>query len=174
MIITLLKKEKQMFGNKLLNFLYAFLSVAVTAGLCGYLNDFGLSTFYQKIDLPLFTPPNNVFPIVWGILYTLLIISTTLVLNSEETPKVKSILQIFWLNMLFQIIWTYLFFYCGMFLAGFFAIILLDFITLWLIDAYHKIQKTASYLLIPYLLWLIFATYLNWGIIDLNGTAYVF
>ena len=61
-----------------------------------------------------------------------------------------------------------------MFLAGFFAIILLDFITLWLMDAYYKIQKTASYLLIPYLLWLIFATYLNWGIIDLNGTAYVF
>ncbi len=163
-----------MFNNKILNFLYAFLSIAVTAGLCGYLNDFGLNTFYTKIDLPLFTPPDNVFPIAWGILYTLLILYTTFVLNSPKNQNIKPVLQIFWLNMLFQIIWTYLFFYCGMFLAGFFAIILLDFTTLWLMDSYHKIQKTAFYLLIPYLFWLIFATYLNWGIIDLNGNAYIF
>ncbi len=163
-----------MFKNKLLNFLYAFISVGVTAGLCGYLNDFGLNSFYTQIDLPAFTPPNNVFPVAWGILYALLIISTTLVLNSEDILKVKSALRIFWLNMLLQIIWTYVFFYSGMFLVGFFAIILLDFCTLLLMDAYYKIQKTTFYLLIPYLLWLLFATYLNWGIIDLNGTAYVF
>ena len=111
-----------MFNTNLSRFLYAFLAVGVTAVLCGYLNDFGLNTFYTKIDLPILTPPNYVFPLVWGILYTLLIISTTLVLGSSDTAKIKSALQIFWLNMLLQIIWTYIFFYSGMFLAGFFVI----------------------------------------------------
>lgn len=163
-----------MFNNNLSRFLYAFLAVGVTAALCGYLNDFGLNTFYTKIDLPILTPPKNVFPLVWGILYTLLIISTTLVLGSSDSIKIKSALQIFWLNMLLQIIWTYIFFYSGMFLAGFFVLMLLDFITVLLIDAYFHLRKIAGYLLLPYLFWLLFATYLNWGVMDLNGNAYVF
>ena len=163
-----------MFNNNLSRFLYAFLAVGVTAALCGYLNDFGLNTFYTKIDLPILTLPNNVFPLVWGILYTLLIISTTLVLGSSDSIKIKSALQIFWLNMLLQIIWTYIFFYSGMFLAGFFVLMLLDFITVLLIDAYFHLRKIAGYLLLPYLFWLLFATYLNWGVMDLNGNAYVF
>ena len=163
-----------MFNTNLSRFLYAFLAVGVTAVLCGYLNDFGLNTFYTKIDLPILTPPNHVFPPVWGILYTLLIISTTLVLGSSDTAKIKSALQIFWLNMLLQIIWTYIFFYSGMFLAGFFVIALLDFVTVLLLDAYYHLRKISGYLLLPYLFWLLFATYLNWGITDLNGNAYIF
>ena len=163
-----------MFNTNLSRFLYAFLAVGVTAALCGYLNDFGLNTFYTKIDLPILTPPNNVFPPVWGILYILLIISTTLVLGSSDSIKIKSVLQIFWLNMLLQIIWTYIFFYSGMCLAGFFVLMLLDFITVLLIDAYFHLRKIAGYLLLPYLFWLLFATYLNWGVMDLNGNAYVF
>ena len=163
-----------MFNTNLSRFLYAFLAVGVTAALCGYLNDFGLNTFYTKIDLPILTPPNNVFPPVWGILYILLIISTTLVLGSSDSIKIKSVLQIFWLNMLLQIIWTYIFFYSGMFLARFFVLMLLDFITVLLIDAYFHLRKIAGYLLLPYLFWLLFATYLNWGVMDLNGNAYVF
>ena len=76
--------------------------------------------------------------------------------------------------MLLQIIWTYIFFYSGMFLAGFFVLMLLDFITVLLIDAYFHLRKIAGYLLLPYLFWLLFATYLNWGVMDLNGNAYVF
>ena len=163
-----------MFNSNLSRFLYAFLAVGVTAALWGYLNDFGLNTFYTKIDLSILTPPNNVFPLVWGILYTLLIISTTLVLGSSDSIKIKSALQIFWLNMLLQIIWTYIFFYSGMFLAGFFVLMLLDFITVLLIDAYFHLRKIAGYLLLPYLFWLLFDTYLNWGVIYLNGNAYVF
>ena len=163
-----------MFQNKYITFLYAFISVGATAGLCGYLNDFGLNTFYQKIDLPMLTPPNNVFPAAWSILYILLICAATLILKTADKPKIKSALQIFWLNMLLQIIWTYVFFYSGMFLAGFFVLMLLDFITVLLIDAFYHIRKTAAYLLVPYLLWLLFAPYLNWRIFDLNGNAYIF
>ena len=163
-----------MFNNVLTRFLYAFSAVGVTAGLCGYLNDFGLNTFYSQINLPVFTPPNNVFPSVWGVLYVLLIVSTAIILSSDDKPKIKYALQIFWLNMLLQIIWTYVFFYEGMFLAGFFVLMLLDFITVLLIDAYFHLRKIAGYLLLPYLFWLLFASYLNWGIIDLNGNAYIF
>ena len=163
-----------MFQNKYVNFLYAFLAVGVTAGLCGYLNDFGLNTFYRQIDLPALTPQNNVFPLVWSVLYALLTVSLTLVLNTKDKVKIKAALPIFLLNMLLQIIWTYIFFYCGMFLAGFFILGLLDFITVLLIDYFYHIRKTAAYLLIPYLFWLLFATYLNWGIFDLNGSAYIF
>ena len=163
-----------MFNNVLTRFLYAFSAVGVTAGLCGYLNDFGLNTFYSQINLPVFTPPNNVFPVVWGVLYVLLIVSTAIILSSDDKPKIKYALQIFWLNMLLQIIWTYVFFYGGMFWAGFFVLMLLDFITVLLIDAYFHLRKIAGYLLLPYLFWLLFASYLNWGIIDLNGNAYIF
>ena len=163
-----------MFNTNLSRFLYAFLAVGVTAVLCGYLNDFGLNTFYSQINLPVFTPPNNVFPAVWGVLYTLLIISTTLVLGSSDIAKIKSALQIFWLNMLLQIIWTYIFFYSGMFLDGFFVIALLDFVTVLLLDSYYHLRKISGYLLLQYSVWLLFASYLNWGIIDLNGNAYIF
>lgn len=163
-----------MFQNKYVNFLYAFLAVGVTAGLCGYLNDFGLNTFYRQIDLPVLTPPDNVFPVAWSILYILLIVSAAMVLNTFDKAKIKSALQVFWLNMLLQIIWTYVFFYSGMFLAGFFVLVLLDFMTVLLIDSFYHIRKTSAYLLVPYLFWLLFATYLNWGVFDLNGSAYVF
>ena len=59
-------------------------------------------------------------------------------------------------------------------MAGFFVLMLLDFITVLLIDAYFHLRKIAGYLLLPYLFWLLFASYLNWGIIDLNGNAYIF
>ena len=95
-------------------------------------------------------------------------------LGSSDTAKIKYALQIFWLNMLQQIIWTYVFFYSGMFLAGFFVIALLDFVTVLLLDAYYHLRKISGYLLLPYLFWLLFATYLNWGITDLNGNAYIF
>lgn len=163
-----------MFQSKFANFIYAFLSVAATAGLCGYLNNFGLNTFYTRIDLPVFTPADVVFPVVWGILYALLIISLTLVLNTAKKNKRKKAVLLFWLNLLMQIIWTSVFFYSGLFLAGFIMLIILDFFAVLLYDAFHGIKKLAAYLLLPYLFWLLFATYLNWGIVDLNGYSYIF
>ena len=157
-----------------LNFIYSLILVTVTALWCGYYNKAGMENFYSYINLPSLTPPNIVFPIVWVILYALMVISFFIIINIEDRGKTKFAIQLFVANCIFQIIWSFVFFYNAYFMVGFAVIVLLDFIIIMMIEYFYKLSKIAGILLVPYLLWLLFATYLNWAITDLNGAVYIF
>lgn len=163
-----------MFEKPLYNFLYSLILVLVTAAVCSYFNNFGMQNFYSQINLSVLTPPNMVFPIVWGFLYVILVISFDMVLNHGEKQKIRLAAQVFTLNLFLQTVWTYIFFYNAYFLLGFAVLAVMDFVTLVMIKIFYAIDKKAGLILIPYIIWLLFATYLNWAVTDLNGAIFYF
>lgn len=161
-----------MFHNAYFNFIFSLLTILLTAGFCSYFNQIGMENFYGSIQKSALTPPDIVFPIIWSILYILLVLAFDLVLNSTDEHKKSAVIQ-FIFNMLLQVIWCYFFFNSGRFLLGFFILIILDFATALLIEQFYKIDHIAGALLLPYMAWLLFATYLNWVVFALNGPNFM-
>lgn len=157
--------------DKVIRFLYSFFSVAVAAFACAYFTDQGISTFYADLSLPPLTPENQVFPLVWSVLYTLMIISYYIVLNGNNIEKIQNATLLFLGQLLLQMLWTYLFFAKGLFLYSLVTIILLDFTVFEMLKSFKRINAIAAYLQYPYFLWLLFASYLNAGVVYFNGYA---
>jgi benzodiazapine receptor len=140
----------------------------------GYLSSIttqsSIKTWYPTIEKPIFNPPNWVFAPVWTMLFILMGIAAGLVWNKLESNKelVKKGLLFFTIQLLLNALWSYLFFGLNNVLLA-----LIEIILLWLViyETYHifkQIDKKASYLLIPYLAWVGFATILTGSIFWLN------
>jgi tryptophan-rich sensory protein len=116
--------------------------------------------WYESVK-PGITPPSYVFPIVWTVLFILISISFYLVLMSVGKWKKKAIV-VFVINIFLNGLWSYLFFGLQNPGAAFFELILLWITILLMIYTSSKLNRIASYLLIPYLLWVSFAGVLNY------------
>ncbi len=119
------------------------------------------SDWYQDTRPPL-TPPNYVFPIVWNILFLLIAVSLFISWTSSKKNQKKKIAIVFGLNLFFNTIWSILYFGLQNPTLAFIDIIALLITIILMIITTWKIKKTASYLLIPYLLWVSFASVLNY------------
>jgi tryptophan-rich sensory protein len=128
-----------------------------------------IRTWYDTLAQSPLTPPNWTFGVVWTILYILMGVSAFLIWRKGFNKKhVKSALGIFILQLVMNTLWSILFF--GLHNP---AAALLDIISLWLaivatMIAFSSISKHATWLLVPYLLWVSFATYLNYYIWAFN------
>lgn len=123
------------------------------------------SSVYNEIIRPKLSPPGIVFPIAWFILYILMGISFYIVIkNSSDISNVK----IYLLQLFVNSIWTLIFFGFKNFFLGFIWIILLIILVVIMIIKFYKENRVAGLLQIPYLLWLLFALYLNTSIYFLN------
>ena len=162
-----------MFEKPFYNFLYSFVLVLITAAFCMYFNGAAMSGFYPQIKVSEFTPPDIYFSVVWCILYILSVLSFYFVLNSNKKALIQPAATVFIFNMFLQVLWCFVFFYNAQFLAGFTVLVVLDVITLFMIFLFYKINKLSGIMLIPYFLWLLFATFLNWMVVDLNGTVFL-
>jgi len=127
-----------------------------------------IGSAYTKIDSwydsvkPSITPANWVFPVVWTVLFYLIAVSLYYAwLYSNEKQK-KKILWYFAINFFLNVLWSVLYFTMHNPLYAFFDIILLLISIIYLIVFNWKIKKEASYFLIPYLLWVGFASVLNY------------
>ena len=119
---------------------------------------------YNSLEKPLLSPPSMTFPIVWTILYILMGISYgILASNSLVDSKINSI---YYLQLLFNALWPIAFFLLKWRLFAFIWIIILAIIIM--IARFYEKHKTAAWLQDPYLLWTLFATYLNFGVYLLN------
>ena len=118
---------------------------------------------YQDLIKPPLAPPGFIFPIVWTILYLLMGISYY-ISNSDD----KELDQIYLLQLLVNFLWPIIFFVLKMYFSAFLWIILLLILVIVMIKKFLRIKKLSGYLQIPYLLWLLFATYLNIGVFILN------
>ena len=96
-----------------------------------------------------------VFPIVWSILYILMGISSYIVRNN------KKLMSIYKVNLVINLLWPIIFFTLNFKVFGFFWILLLILVVGYIIYKFYNKNKISAYLLIPYLLWLIFASILN-------------
>ena len=120
--------------------------------------------WYKSLTKPAFTPPAKVFTIAWIILYTLITISFILYSKSGLTKKDIIPLILFFLGLVLNFSWSFVFFVRHEILLGAFMIIGMIFLLIPNIILFYKKEHLSGILLIPYLLWLLFALYLNFGI----------
>jgi len=124
---------------------------------------------YKDVIRPPLSPPSIVFPIAWSILYILMGISFYLVWQKEDKYLDKTKAYLFFVSgLIFNFLWTPIFFSAKLYLMAFFILLFLLSSVILMIVSYYKISKPAAFLQIPYLLWLLFAGYLNMGIYLLN------
>ena len=123
--------------------------------------------WYQSIK-PKITPPSYIFPIVWNILFFLISLSLYFSWKDSNKKQKNNLAILFGINFLLNILWSIIFFEMKLPIISFFELILLWISTLLLIISTNKINKLASFLLYPYILWLTFAGILNFIIAFLN------
>ena len=124
--------------------------------------------WYETLNKPYFTPSDEIFSFVWPILYLTIFISLILFIKEHcFRSKFKGYI-FFSLQVLFNIIWSPIFFELKSILGGFLIINFLDIFIFLTIKEFYKVSKLSAYLLIPYFLWVIFATYLNFGFLIIN------
>lgn len=156
--------------KKILKLLFAIL-ICQTAGIIGSIfTTSSVGSWYLTLNKPSFNPPNWVFSPVWITIFILMGIS--LYLFWEKSKKTKKIrkkgLTIFTIQLILNIFWSALFFGLKSPLLASIEIILLWSAILYTITIFKKISKTASYLLLPYLIWVTFAAILNLAIVIIN------
>lgn len=121
---------------------------------------------YNSLQKPPLSPPSILFPIVWTILYVLMGISYGII-DSKSLIELKTKI-IYSLQLFVNATWSLIFFTLKRRLFAFIWIIILDVLVIVMIIDFFKKNKTAGLLQIPYLLWIIFASYLNLGVYLLN------
>ena len=127
----------------------------------------GNMTNYASLNkLPL-SPPGFLFPIVWIILYILMGISSYIIWSSGS-PDAPKALKTYALQLFFNFGWSIIFFRFSLYLFAFIWLVALIVLIAVMIKQFYQISKIAAYLQIPYLLWCIFAAYLNFSIYTMN------
>ena len=134
----------------------------------GFISSSSMEQFGQ-LNKPPLAPPGFLFPIVWTILYTLMGIASYLVFSSNQKQEdVNDALSVYALQLAVNFFWSIFFFNLEWYLFAFFWLILLWILILYTILLFYRISKPAAYLMIPYLIWVTFAGYLNLRIYILN------
>lgn len=141
------------------------------AGILGSLVTItGEGSWYASIQKPPFNPPGFIFGPVWTILYILMGISLYLVwMEGTSRREVRIALSVFGLQLGLNFLWSFLFFGLQSPFLGLVEIILLWLCIVATIVLFSRIRRTAALLLIPYLVWVSFATFLTYSIWILNG-----
>ena len=127
-----------------------------------------IPTWYATLKKPFFTPPNWIFSPVWFSLFVLMGISLFFVWRKPGHPRFKPALLFFFVQLILNILWSAAFFGLRAPLLGLVDIVLLWIAILFTILNFLKVTKFAGVLLIPYLLWVTFATLLNFSLWILN------
>lgn len=127
---------------------------ALTAGSMGK---------YQELYKPPLSPPGWVFPVVWTVLYILMGIAAWLVYESGS-PDTGQALKLYLLQLLVNAVWPVLFFRFHLYLLAFAWLLLLWYLVFTVTGKFWKIVPAAGKLMIPYLVWITFAGYLNLAI----------
>ncbi len=124
---------------------------------------------YRAMNQPPLSPPGWVFPVVWSILYLLMGEASYRILESgADKEKVRGALIAYGVQLLLNFVWPLVFFGGQMYLAAFFVLVALWIAIFITLRRFSAIDETAGNLLIPYLLWVTFAGYLNFGVFLLN------
>ena len=121
---------------------------------------------FDSLVKPFLAPPAILFPIVWTILYILMGISYGILKNKSLTDA--NVDFIYYSQLIVNALWPIFFFVLKWRLFSFFWIILLGVLVAIMIYTFYKKDKVAGLLQIPYILWVLFATYLNFGFYILN------
>ncbi|MDD6395356.1 MAG: tryptophan-rich sensory protein [Firmicutes bacterium] len=156
---------------KLKPLIISLLTPLVLGGAVGiFLSVSGKISMYDQLFKPPLSPPSWVFPVVWSVLYLLMGLSSYIVMTSDVSRgRREDALWQYIIQLGVNLIWPVLFFYFELSLGAFIWIIVLVAAVFKMIVDFGRISRLAAILQIPYLLWLLFAVYLNGAVFLLNG-----
>ena len=137
----------------------------IVGGVSAFLTRENMDIF-NTLNKPPLSPPGWLFPIVWTLLYILMGIASYLVLTSEKNST--NALTVYGIQLAFNFFWSIIFFNLNLYLFAFIWLVVLWILILITTVSFYRISKPAGYLMIPYLLWVTFAGYLNLAIYLLN------
>ncbi|MBK9793558.1 MAG: tryptophan-rich sensory protein [Sphingobacteriales bacterium] len=150
-------------------FISIFICMAV-GGISGYLTASEIPGWYMSLNKPGFNPPNWIFAPVWTTLYILMGVSFWLIWKSSVDEAVKNRAMLFFIiQLVLNFFWSIIFFSFHQLGFAMAEIVLLWIFILFSIISFYPISKAASYLLIPYICWVSFASVLNFAVWRLNS-----
>mgnify|MGYP004542873951 FL=1 len=151
-------------SNKLKVYVKSILIPLIVGGIVGLI--ISSSIDYNVLQKPKFSPPSILFPIMWTILYVIMGISYAILKNNLQIDKKTNI--IYYVQLFVNALWSIIFFTLKWRLFAFVWILILALLIIFMIVEFYKKNKLAGILQIPYLLWVLFASYLNVAIYALN------
>lgn len=144
------------------------IGIALAAGALSSFLAMGEMEEYSALKQPPLAPPGWLFPVVWTVLFVLMGISAARVyLNSPEDWPTG--LKLYVVQLVLNVLWTPLYFTFNLRLAAFVLLLILLGTVVAMTVEFHKVDRTAAYLQIPYIVWLVYAGYLNLATYILNG-----
>ena len=146
--------------------LIACILIPLAVGGLAALSTRGSMEMYQSLNKPALAPPSWLFPAAWTVLYILMGVASYLVLIAGSANKTA--LDIYGLQLVFNYLWPIFFFTLGAYLFSFIWLVLLWLLILATAILFYRINKTVGWLMLPYLLWVAFAGYLNLSVYILN------
>ena len=156
------------FLKKKTKTLLTCLAVPLGVGaVSGFLTQGSMNTF-EKLKQPPLTPPGWVFPVVWTGLFAMMGTASYLVAITPKTEERKKALTLYGIQLAVNFLWPVFFFNAGWYLFAFAWLLFLWYLVYLCTKTFSEISRTAGYLMIPYLVWLTFAGYLNFFIFLLN------
>jgi len=155
--------------NSIVKLIISILASFAAGGIGSLFTFKAIPTWYPNLKKPPYTPPNWVFGPVWTTLYILMGISVFLVWQKGlSTDGVLLAFILFWVQLIFNALWSVIFFGMKSKGGGVIAIIVLWLLILAVIITSFRVSAWAGVLLIPYIIWVSIASYLNIGIWWLN------
>lgn len=139
------------------------------AGLGSFATTPNIQTWYVTLNKPSWNPPNWLFGPVWTLLYAMMAVAVWLVWKGAGWQAGRTALLLFALQLLLNLAWSFIFFNFHQIGLAFLEIVVLWIAIVATIVSFASVSKVAAALLIPYLLWVSFASFLNFTIWRLNG-----
>lgn len=137
------------------------------SGVIGFATSSNMG-WYSTLNQPALTPPDIAFPIVWTGLYVMLALAGWIVWGRRDEAEFGLAFRLYWLQMLLNWGWSFVFFAAHLIVFGFFWIIALNFAMLAFIVVVWNKSRVAAFLVLPTLVWGSFAAYLNYMLWVLN------
>lgn len=153
--------------KKSISIIVAVVVCLLIGWLSSLLNSSPIDTWYPMLEKSSFTPPNYVFPIVWGVLYILIGVSVGLLYNVHNISK-RPLLLLFAVQLLLNVSWNFFFFYMQSPILGLANMLILVILGAAYFIGTMWIKRSSALFFLPYLMWILFATYLNFYIVAYN------
>lgn len=150
---------------EILIFVFGCLAIGFLSSL--FSGDRVVATYFT-LNKPIFAPPHWLFAPVWGILYILMGVSAYLIWKERKEHKIGNAMTVFFIQLFLNFLWSIIFFQWNNLSMAFYEIFLLLIMIVVNIFCFRKINPIAAYLLIPYGVWVFYATVLTFFILNLN------
>lgn len=148
--------------------LAGWLALTTGAAALGALASAGSSGFYGQLDRPAWAPPSWLFSPVWTVLYVLMALAAWLVWRERGFAGARTALVLFIVQLAFNALWTWLFFRWQLGALAFVEILVLLLLIVATTVAFWRVRPVAGALLVPYLLWVAYATALTYSVWQRN------